>query len=123
MSSERTKPFTIKSDIRISSAVELLRANPQLTLQDFADVFERSVSRIRHLFKRHIGVSFTEFARELRLERAKDLLQHTFRSQKEIRHDVGIPDASNFSREFKKRFGMTPSACRRQKATTAFTNK
>jgi len=111
------------SDERILRALQLLRVNPRLRLHELAKIFEMSPSRLRHLFKRDVGVSIGEFMRELRLERAKELLQQTYRSQKEIRHDVGIPDAANFSRQFNKRFGMTPSACRRVKPTTAFTNK
>jgi AraC family transcriptional regulator, arabinose operon regulatory protein len=110
------------ADKRISHALQLLRANPRLRLRELAQVFDMSPSRLRHVFKRDVGVSIGEFMQELRLERAKELLQQTYRSQKEIRHDVGIPDAANFSRQFNRRFGMTPSACRRQK-TTAFTNK
>src|SRR5215831_3908506 len=73
------------SDERISHALQLLIANPQLKLREIAKIFEMSPSRLRYLFKRDIGMSIGQFIRELRFERARGLLQQTYRSQKEIR--------------------------------------
>src|SRR5207247_9475412 len=41
------------------------------------------------------------------LQRAEKLVRMTFLSFKEIGQEVGISDHSNFSRNFKKRFGIS----------------
>jgi AraC-like DNA-binding protein len=54
-------------------------------------------------------MSICEYSMELRLQRARELLQTTYLSIKEIRVRSSIPNGPNFVREFKKRFRTTPS--------------
>jgi transcriptional regulator GlxA family with amidase domain len=108
-------------DCRIRHVAQLLSVNPSLRSSNLANAVGVTPSHLERLFRKQVGMSIGEFSLELRLQRAKQLLETTFRSLKEIRHEVAIPDAANFSRLFKKRFGVTPSAWRRQ--MSVLTNK
>jgi AraC family transcriptional regulator, arabinose operon regulatory protein len=75
-----------------------------------------SASRFRHLFKEEAGVSPGSYLRERRLERAEFLLRTTFLSIKEVMSEAGMSSMSHFVSYFKKRYGVSPSAYRKQLA-------
>jgi hypothetical protein len=54
------------------------------------------------------------YLRLLRMERAKDLLESSFLSVKEIGFRVGLTDESHFVRDFKATYGLSPSCYRTQ---------
>jgi AraC-like DNA-binding protein len=63
----------------------------------------------------HEGTTFTEFVRQARLDRAHRMLvdpRMADRSISAIAFDVGFGDLSYFNREFRRRFGQTPSDVR-----------
>ena len=78
-----------------------------------ADAFARSVFISRSQLHRKInaltGLSLTEFVRNYRLDRAKEMLSHRQGSISEIVWQTGFPNAKYFSTCFKERFGITPS--------------
>jgi AraC-like DNA-binding protein len=53
-----------------------------------------------------------QYHKELRLEKAGQLLEGLSLTIKQIRLEVGYQDHSHFFRDFKKHFGMTPSQYR-----------
>jgi AraC-like DNA-binding protein len=101
-------------DQRIAKVVELMRGNLRfgLTPEALAQVVNLSPSRLHQVFKDETGVSPAKYLKTLRLERAKELLEGSFLSVKEIRVMVGFGDESHFARDFKKHFGLTPTQCR-----------
>ena len=54
------------------------------------------------------------YLRQLRMERAKDLLESSFLSVKEIAFRVGLNDESHFVRDFKSTYGYSPALYRSQ---------
>ena len=52
------------------------------------------------------------YLRALRLEQARELLQTSRLTVKQIMNEVGVEDKSHFAREFKKTYGLTPTAYR-----------
>jgi AraC-like DNA-binding protein len=52
------------------------------------------------------------YLRGLRMERAKDLLESSFLSVKEIAYRVGLNDESHFVRDFKSTYGSSPALYR-----------
>lgn len=75
-----------------------------------------SASRFRHLFKAETGRAINQYLRERRLERAELLLRTTFLSIKEVKMLSGLSGMSHFVGHFKKRYGVAPSAYRKDRS-------
>ncbi len=58
-------------------------------------------------------MSFSDYLKNIRLEKAKELLVKSDLNLSEISQAIGYSDISYFSRIFKKEFQMTPSKYRR----------
>src|ERR1051325_10955989 len=67
-----------------------------------------------YLFKTIVGVPPAKYLKSLRMQQAATLLTTTFLSVKEIVRRVGLADESHFVRDFKRRFGRTPSEYRQK---------
>lgn len=80
----------------------------ELSLSQMARVVGLSPSRLRHLFKTQTGTTPTQFLKNLRMRKAKGLLETTRLSVKEVMAHVGVNDPSNFTRDFKRAYGLTP---------------
>jgi YesN/AraC family two-component response regulator len=106
-------------DPRIEKVVtrmrEEFRQDPSLS--EMAQVVNLSPSRLRYLFKKETGVAPGHYLRAFRLEQAKELLETTFLSVKEIIRTIGVNDQSHFIREFKKSYALTPAQYRMSLAT------
>lgn len=84
----------------------------ELSLGEFAQSVNLSVWRLCHIFKSDVGMPPIRFLRQLRMERAKDLLESSFLSVKEIAFQVGLNDESHFVRDFKASYGYSPALYR-----------
>ena len=84
------------------------------TDEEMASMAQLSPQHIIRLFKQYIGVTPCAFVSGLRLERARELLKSSFLQIKQIRVEVGIGDESHFTRDFKEKFGLTPTEYRKQ---------
>lgn len=84
----------------------------ELSLSEFAQQVNLSVWRLCHIFKSDVGMPPIRYLRLLRMERAKDLLESSFLSVKEIAFQVGLNDESHFVRDFKSTYGYTPALYR-----------
>lgn len=82
------------------------------SLAELARLTNLSESRLRHLFREEMGISLARYKRALRIAKAKELLETTMLSIKEIRREVCAPDKNRFSRDFKEKYGLTPSQYR-----------
>jgi len=83
---------------------------------ELANLVNLSGSRLRHLFKQQTGTTPGQYLKAVRLRKAGVLLRTTFMSVKEIAMTVGLTTASYFVREFRKSYGMTPTAYRNSAA-------
>ena len=86
----------------------------ELSLAEFARSVNLSVWRLCHIFKSDVGMPPMRYLRVLRMERAKDLLESSFLSVKEIAFRVGLNDESHFVRDFKTTYGSSPALYRLQ---------
>ncbi|MBV9959519.1 MAG: helix-turn-helix domain-containing protein [Acidobacteria bacterium] len=103
-------------DHRIETAVALIRADlcRTMTIAELADRVNLSISHLRHLFKAETGMSPAQYLKAQRLRKAKDLLETTFLSIKEIMRATGASDKSRFAQDFRKAYGLTPTRYREQ---------
>jgi len=73
-----------------------------------------SPSRFAHLFREQVGESPMQYLGQLRIQRAKQLLERTTNSIAQVAYEVGL-DAIYFSLRFKQHTGLSPRAYRAQK--------
>ncbi|WP_444459877.1 helix-turn-helix domain-containing protein [Rhodobacter capsulatus] len=83
------------------------------SLDDLAQDLGLSHVTLNRCFRRETGTTVFERLRELRLERAAELIGHQGRSLTEIAYDCGFSSPSHLSTAFRKRFGMTARSWRR----------
>jgi AraC-like DNA-binding protein len=79
---------------------------------ELAAMVNLSPSRLHQLFKEETGVPPARYLRRLRMRRAKELLESTHLSVKQVMAVVGLTDESHFVRDFKKSYGLTPARYR-----------
>ncbi|WMJ87212.1 response regulator transcription factor [Anaerocolumna sp. MB42-C2] len=80
-----------------------------ISLDDISRELDISPYYFSKIFKDHTGTNFIEYLTNVRIEKAKILLQDNERSMKEICGEVGYSDPNYFSRIFKKYTGKTPT--------------
>ena len=59
-----------------------------------------------------MGISPERFLTQVRLEKAKQLLETEFLTVKEVMNHVGMSEASFFARSFRAAYGITPGRYR-----------
>ncbi len=83
--------------------------DPDLAINTLAQTLAQSPRNLERTLKRLSGFTPVEFIREIRLQRAWQLLeQKRFSSVAEVRQAVGIENPAYFSRIFTQRFGIGP---------------
>jgi AraC-like DNA-binding protein len=83
-----------------------------LSLEEFARLCHRSLSSFKRDFGREFQEPPAKWLLRQRLEYAAALLRNTNRSVTEIVFDSAFEDVSHFSRAFKQRFQLSPTAYR-----------
>jgi AraC-like DNA-binding protein len=85
------------------------------TIANLAAEIGLSAPHLQRLFKSQTGISPVAFIRDLRLERARELLESEgeYPHINEIGRQVGIFNDSHFTRDFKKKFGLAPREYRK----------
>jgi len=73
-----------------------------------------SQSRLQHLFKNTTGMSLTAYLLQVRVDHACSLLRETRLPVTHIAGAVGFHDRGYFTRQFRKRMGVTPLRYRDQ---------
>jgi AraC-like DNA-binding protein len=96
----------------VSAVLEYVRGHlsEPLTVADMADLVSLSPSAFAHLFRDVTGRSPYQFLKEMRLDRARELLVDGDLTVARISKDVGYASVSHFITEFRGRFGVTPRA-------------
>jgi AraC-like DNA-binding protein len=91
--------------------IEANLARP-LRVAELARRAELSPSRFHAWFQRATGSSPYAYLLRLRLRRAQELMIGSTRSIAEVAEDVGYPDQFLFSRTFRRKCGLSPTAYR-----------
>ena len=81
-------------------------ADPELSLSQVARELPTSPSKLSRVLNKHVGVSFRQLLRHIRIEEAKRMLASHRYSVKEVAARVGFSDSHYFSRSFKEMTGL-----------------
>jgi len=101
---------------KIRSVIAFFDANlhRQIRMTEITALTDLSHSRLDYLFRAGVGQTPTQYLQELRLKKACRLLETTDLKITQVGLAVGYQDHSHFFRNFKRRFGLTPSQYRTQ---------
>ena len=80
------------------------------SLKDLCRRFYINEFKLKRNFKAMYGITVFGYLRELRFQRAEQLLKEGALSVLEIANEVGYSNPSHFARGFQERFGMKPKA-------------
>ena len=105
--------FAVGESIALDDLVDWIRANLQrpLTLTDLQERSHYSTRQLQHLFKSRLNCSPMDFVRRERLGHAMDRLDSAGpdESVTTIARACGYRHLSNFSSDFRRQFGYSPS--------------
>jgi two-component system response regulator YesN len=109
-------PFSaeIQNSILRAAAIAQQMMDQTLTAGDVAKKVNMSSSYFSQCFKEIIGKTYTEYLRDIRMERAKDYLRNTTKTIQWIAEQVGYNDEKYFSRLFREHVGLLPSEYRQR---------
>lgn len=94
----------------------------KLTLEMVASKVFMNPKYFSHVFKKELGISFTEYIMKLRIEHACHLLDTTNYPAYRISTECGFSDASYFNRVFCAQMDMTPQSYRKNKQLSKLKN-
>jgi two-component system response regulator YesN len=97
---------------RLRKALDFIETHygDSLTVEQIAKEIYLSPSRLSHIIKSELGITFGDYISKVRVERAKVLLKDRELPISEIALEVGFPDQSYFTKVFKKIEKCTPKA-------------
>lgn len=83
-------------------------------VQGMAEVCAISERSFKRRFRKATGYTPIDYVQELRLSRARQLLEQTRQAIDDIAEDVGYENPAYFRKLFKRKVGITPGAYRRK---------
>ena len=96
---------------RILEAMQFIRANhtKKLSVETLAKKVAMSASHFAHRFTAVARTSPMRYVREVRLDRARQLMTEPGARAGDVATRVGFESAAHFAREFKRRYGVPPT--------------
>ena len=107
-------------DYRVEKVISLMRENVhrRITLNELARAVHVTPEHLCRIFKAETGSPPAKYFKSLRLLKAKELLETTSLSIKEITALIGVKDVSHFVRDFGAAYGLTPGRYRARHYST-----
>lgn len=109
----------------IDQALVFMNENIQnnLTAVEIANAIHISYAHLNRLVKEQLGVSVKKVYRDMKIKKARELLNYTQKSIDQIAHECGFINSTYFYDIFKKYYDMTPSEYRKKNETILYTIK
>jgi two-component system response regulator YesN len=104
-------------DRRVQGLIAFMGEHLQddLSLKEMAQSVNLSPWRLCHIFTEETGMPPERYLKMLRMQRAKELLETTFLTVKEVMTRVGMSDESHFVRDFKRLYSLPPARYRKRR--------
>ncbi len=113
----KSKTNEMDDDVEKKQILEFINANymnPALSLDMLAEHMGIEYHYFSKIFKKKIGNSFSRYLTELRLEKAKNLLEEGEQTVKQVANAVGFLDDKYFRQLFKKYYKTTPMSFKKK---------
>lgn len=106
--------LNVRPDPRVATVLQRLHRAPadRLSLDEAAALANLSADHFSRLFRAQTGVPFRRYGVDVRLDRARHLLEETSMTVSEIAEALGYDDVFLLSRQCKARFGVAPTRLR-----------
>ncbi len=103
------------SQLPVRKAKQFINENymRQITLEEVAEAIELSPAYFSTVFKKEVGINFSDYLISCRIEAAKDRLKNGNLPVSLIAEEVGYVDAKYFSKTFYKLVGLKPTEYRK----------
>ena len=114
-----TNPETVSNDT-FRKVLDYINHNftCPLSFQEISEQYGLNPSYLSQLFKKELGVTFTDYLTNLRIQYAKELLETTSIRISEIPERIGYRYDYNLAKLFKKETGYSPREYREMKKKT-----
>lgn len=99
----------------VVSYIDLNYGDSNISLASVSSIFQLNESYLSSVFKQELGVKFSNYLEELRINRAKELLKTTNLLVGDIGEQTGYYSTNSFCRAFKRKTGISASEYRKQK--------
>jgi AraC-like DNA-binding protein len=105
------KTLQAQEEDAIKTSLKYLENNyfHQINIEELASLFGYSRAHFTTIFTKEIGVPPYHYLTDIRIEKAKALLQSTSLSVEEVAYSVGFTSLVRFSELFKKWTGVSPT--------------
>jgi AraC-like DNA-binding protein len=110
------RSLRLKGRLEEAQAILRQRMKSPPSLHDLSREVAMSASVLKTAFHEVFGVTVFAYLRDLRLERAREMLLDQGVSVKEVSWAVGYASLSHFARAFRQRFGVSPRAWARPRS-------
>ena len=97
---------------KLMAFIEKHLSNEELKIEEMADAVGLGRTVFYGKIKELVGLSPSDFLRQVRMQRAEQLVSKSKMTFSEIAYSVGFTDPKYFTKCFKKQTGMTPSEYR-----------
>ena len=96
---------------RIQPAIDYISQNftQSISNDKLAELVSMSPSHFRNAFTQAVGMPPITYAKQMRIEKAKELLKSDHEKLSDIAVSLGYSSLFDFSRDFKKHIGISPS--------------
>ncbi len=98
-----------KIALLIKKQTEERFCDPQLSLNVLCEENFYNAKYVSSVFKKYMGIGFSEYLTTLRLNNAQRLINSGFKSVKQIAALSGFDDALYFSKLYKRHYGISPA--------------
>jgi AraC-like DNA-binding protein len=101
-------------DHRMVSILDYIRENyTDVTLSRLASDFHFAEQYLSRYIREQSGMTYTDIVRSVKLEKALEMLETTSMTISSISGSVGYSSPENFMRQFKNRYGLSPTSYRK----------
>lgn len=83
----------------------------QITLAELSHMVGFCITHMEKVFRLEMGCSIIQYINEQKMLKAKQMLETKKYTVKEVAINIGCCTPQYFARQFKKKFGMTPTEC------------